>query len=59
MKVGVESAIDPGGVIAAAWFKTCALIYVLKRSIQSTTCLKIVLAAVVKAVKTSSSVISK
>ena len=32
MNVSIESAIDQGGVIAVAWSKSYALIYVLKLS---------------------------
>ena len=32
-KVSIESAIDQSGMIAVAWFKSYAAIYVLKRSI--------------------------
>ena len=46
VKVSTESAIHPGGIIAAAWFKLCFSIY-------STTHLKIILSAVVKTVATS------
>ena len=30
-KLFIESAIDPGGIIAVAWFKIYTVIYVLER----------------------------
>ena len=35
MKISIESAIGPGGIIAVAWFKSYVSIYVLRRSIRS------------------------
>ena len=35
MKISIESAIGPGGIIAVAWFKSYVSIYVLQRSIRS------------------------
>ena len=43
----VKVGISPGGIIAVAWIKIYATVYVLKRSIYRTTNLKIFLATIV------------
>ena len=45
--ISIESTIGPGGIVAVAWIKSSAAIYMLKMSIWSATCFKIILAAIV------------
>ena len=47
MKISIESAIGPGGIIAVDWFKSYALIYVFQMSIKSVSA-SVLLTAVLK-----------